>query len=114
MAIGVDIEDIKRFENKSQAFLDRIYTKGEQAYCMSKKLPAKHLAVRFCAKEAVIKALSGLNMEHPPLNQIEIFHNENQVPQIKLLNKSDNKLTFQVSLSHDRTKAIAFVEANIK
>jgi phosphopantetheine--protein transferase-like protein len=114
LSLGVDIEDIKRFENKSQRFLDRIYTKGEQEYCLSKKLPEKNLAVRFCAKEAVIKALSGLNIEHPPLNQIEIYHNENQVPQIRLLNKSDNKLTFQVSLSHDRTKAIAFVEANIK
>ena len=113
MAIGVDIEDIKRFENKSQKFLDRIYTKSEQEYCLSKKLPEKHLAVRFCAKEAVIKALSGLNIAHPSLNQIEIYHNENKFPQIRLLNKSDNKLTFQVSLSHDRTKAIAFVEAKI-
>jgi len=109
LPIGVDIEDISRFENKSQKFLDRVYTKAEQEYCMSKKLPAKHLAVRFCAKEAVIKALTGLNIKHPPFSQIEVFHNENQVPQIRLLNKIDNKLTFQVSLSHDRSKAIAFV-----
>ena len=109
MAIGVDIEDINRFESKSQKFLDRVYTKSEQEYCLSKKLPAKHLAVRFCAKEATIKALSALNVEYPMLNQIEIYHNEKRVPQIRLLNKSDNKLTFQVSLSHDRSKAIAFV-----
>ena len=112
MAIGVDIEDINRFVGKSQKFLNRIYTKNEQDYCLSKKLPAKHLAVRFCAKEATIKALSGLNMAHPPLNQIEIYHNENKFPQIRLLNNGENKLTFQVSLSHDRTKAIAFVEVN--
>ena len=114
MAIGVDIEDIKRFEDRSQKFLDRVYTKSEQEYCLSKKLPAKHLAVRFCAKEAIIKALTALNMEHPSLKEIEIYHNENKVPQVRLLNNGDNKLTFQVSLSHDRTKAIAFVEANIK
>ena len=114
MAIGVDIEDIKRFESRSQKFLDRVYTKSEQEYCLSKKLPAKHLAVRFCAKEAIIKALTALNMVHPSLREIEIYHNENKVPQIRLLNNDDNKLTFQVSLSHDRTKAIAFVEANIK
>ena len=109
LAIGVDIEDTSRFENKSQNFLDRVYTKAEQEYCLSKKLPAKHLAVRFCAKEAVIKALSGLGLEHPHYKQIEIYHNENHVPQVRLLNKIDNKLTFQVSLSHDRSKAIAFV-----
>lgn len=109
MSIGVDIEDINRFENKSQKFLDRIYTKSEQAYCFSKTNPERHFAVRFCAKEAVIKALSGLNIKRPKLNEIEIYHNENKVPQIKLLNKSDNKLTFKVSLSHDKSKAIAFV-----
>lgn len=109
MAIGVDIEDIKRFENKSQNFLDKIYTKSEQEYCLSKKLPAKHFAVRFCAKEATIKALTGLNIKHVHLKQIEVYHNENNFPQIRLLNNSDNDLTFDVSLSHDRTKAIAFV-----
>ena len=109
MTIGVDIEDIKRFENKSQNFLDRVYTKNEQEYCLSKALPAKHFAVRFCAKEAPIKALNALNIKHPDLNQIEVFHDENQCPKIRLLNNSDNKLTFDVSLSHDKTKAIAFV-----
>lgn len=109
MAIGVDIEDIKRFENKSQNFLDKIYTKSEQEYCLSKKLPAKHFAVRFCAKEAAIKALNGLNIKNPGLSQIEIYHSGNSCPQIRLLNNSDNDLTFDVSLSHDRTKAIAFV-----
>ena len=112
MSIGVDIEDIKRFENKPQKFLDRVYTKGEQEYCLSKSLPAKHFAVRFCAKEALIKALNSLNLPHPDLNQIEIYHNERNCPQIRLLNNSDNKLTFQLSLSHDRTKAIAFVQVN--
>ena len=109
MAIGVDIEDIERFKNKSQEFLDRIYTKSEQEYCLSKPNPEKHFAVRFSAKEAVIKALTALNIKHPLLNEIEVYHNENQVPQIKLLNKIDNKLTFEVSLSHDKSKAIAFV-----
>lgn len=109
MAVGIDIEDIKRFENKSQKFLDRVYTKNEQEYCLSKSLPAKHFAVRFCAKEALIKALNALNLPHPDLNMIEVSHKDNGCPQIKLLNNSDNKLTFEVSLSHDRTKAIAFV-----
>lgn len=114
MTIGIDIEDINRFENRSQKFLDRVYTKSEQEYCLSKALPAKHLAVRFCAKEAVLKALSALDIDHPPLNRIEVYHSENKFPKIRLLNNSDNKLTFEVSLSHDRTKAIAFVVANLK
>lgn len=114
MAIGVDIEDIERFENKSQKFLDRVYTKNEQEYCLSKALPASHFAVRFCAKEATIKALSPLGINKFPFNQIEIYNDERGCPKIRLLNEFSNKLTIEVSLSHDRTKAIAFVTINFK
>lgn len=115
--IGVDIEDIERFENKSQEFLDRIYTQKEQEYCLSKAKPESHLAVRFCAKEAVIKALNAMNIAHPQLNKIEIYHDENKCPKVRLLGKLFEKvigsdyddLTIEVSLSHDKTKAIAFV-----
>lgn len=117
LTIGVDIEDIERFENKSQKFLDRIYTKNEQQYCLSKAKPESHLAVRFCAKEAVVKALNSMNKVHPPLNKIEVYHDENKCPKIRLLGKLFEKvigsdyddLTIEVSLSHDKTKAIAFV-----
>lgn len=114
MAIGVDIEDINRFKCKSQKFLDRIYTADEQAYCLSKSLPESYLAVRFCAKEAVIKALNGISIKISEYNKIEVYHDENQCPQIRLLTKTDKDLTFQVSLSHDKTKAIAFVTVQEK
>lgn len=110
MTVGVDIEDIERFKNKSQRFLDRIYTKNEQEYCLSKANPASHLAVRFCAKEAVIKALNSSGIKQPQFNQIEIYHNENKCPKISLPNNEQYKnLKIEVSLSHDQTKAIAFV-----
>jgi len=109
MAIGVDIEDISRFEDKSQEFLDRIYTKSEQEYCLSKPNPASHFAVRFCAKEALIKALNSKDIAHPRLNQIEIFHWENKSPGIRILDPKYSNLTIELSLSHDKTKAIAFV-----
>jgi len=109
LSIGVDIEEIKRFENKSQKFLDRIYTPDELEYCLSKSLPAKHLAVRYCAKEAVIKALTALNIDYPKLSEIEVFHDEKKFPRIRLLKNNKNDLKIEVSLSHDRTKAIAFV-----
>lgn len=117
MSIGVDIEDIKRFEDKSQEFLDRIFTKDEQKYCLSKAHPASHFAVRFCAKEAVTKALNSIGIMQPRLNQIEVYHNENMCPRIRLIEKSPNtekynNLKIEVSLSHDKTKAIAFVVIN--
>lgn len=110
MAVGVDIEDISRFEGKSQKFLDRIFTSEEQEYCLSKAIPASHLAVRFCAKEAVIKALNSMNIKQPAINQIEIYHSKNGCPRVRLpeLPVYEN-LKIEISLSHDRTKAIAFV-----
>ena len=112
MAIGVDIEDINRFENKSQEFLNRIFTNDEQAYCLSKPNPESHFAVRFCAKEAVIKALSALTFSHPILNQIEVFHDENKFPRVRILDAKYENLTIDISLSHDKTKAVAFVIIN--
>lgn len=109
MAIGVDIEDINRFEGKSEEFLDRIFTPLELEYCMKYSKPQSHLAVRFCAKEAVVKTLTALGILHVSYNEIEIYHNENQCPQIRILKKLEKNIVFQVSLSHDHTKAIAFV-----
>ena len=111
MAIGVDIEDISRFIDKSDEFLHRVFTDNELEYSMKFSKPQSHLAARFCAKEAVIKALSALNIKNVQLKEIEAFHNENQCQQIRILKKLDKNIKFQLSLSHDRTKAIAFVTA---
>lgn len=113
MNIGVDIEDIDRFEDKPQEFLDRVFTENEQKYCLSKPFPAGHFAVRFSAKEAVIKALNSMGINHPRLNQIEVYHGENNCPKIKLPDEKEfSNLKIEVSLSHDKTKAIAFVVIN--
>ena len=111
MAIGVDIEDINRFENKSPEFLKRVFSPSELDYCMKYSKPESHLAARFCAKEAVVKALTALGITNISYNEIEVFHNENQCPQIRTIKKLEKNIKFQVSLSHDRSKAIAFVSA---
>ena len=111
---GVDIEDISRFENKTlesdSHFLNRIFTKNELDYCFSNALPAKHLAARFCAKEAVVKALSNIIDKNISYSQIEILKKENGSPYVNLLGCSE-KIEISISLSHDREKAIAFAIA---
>lgn len=114
MAIGVDIEDINRFVGKSEAFLNRVFTPLELEYCMKYAKPESHLAARFCAKEAVVKALTALNILNVLYNEIEVFHNDNQCPQIRILKNLEKEVVFQVSLSHDRAKAIAFVTAEVQ
>lgn len=114
MAIGVDIEDIERFKGKSNDFLHRVFTPLELEYCLKFSKPESHLTARFCAKEAVVKALTALDIENIPYNKIEVFHNEKQCPQIRILKQIEKNIVFQVSLSHDRTKAIAFVTAEVQ
>jgi len=58
---GIDLAEIGRIQQSvdryGQRFLDRIYTAGEQAYCLRKRKAAESLAARFAAKEAGAKAL---------------------------------------------------------
>ena len=60
LGIGVDLVECARIEHSlerfGEKFLHRIFTEGEIAYSMSMKFPARHLAARFAAKEAVSKA----------------------------------------------------------
>ncbi len=39
---------------QNQRFFERVFTKGEIAYCESKAKAAQHYAARFCAKEAAV------------------------------------------------------------
>ena len=58
---GVDIVEIVRFrkvmERLKDRFLLRVFTPGEQQFCIQHRDPVPHFAVRFAAKEALFKAL---------------------------------------------------------
>ncbi len=58
---GIDLVEIERIRNSvnrfGERFLDRIFTKAEQAYCLRKRNAAESFAARFAAKEAGAKAL---------------------------------------------------------
>jgi len=60
LGIGVDLVECARIQRSldrfGERFLHRVFTKGEIEYSMSMKFPARHLAARFAAKEAVSKA----------------------------------------------------------
>jgi holo-[acyl-carrier protein] synthase len=60
IGIGVDLVECVRIQRSidrfGERFLHRVFTDGEIEYSMSMKFPARHLAARFAAKEAVSKA----------------------------------------------------------
>ena len=59
-AVGIDLLEIERLERALQRrprLAERLFTEAERDYAASRARPGQHLAARFCAKEAVAKAL---------------------------------------------------------
>src|SRR5437016_5892829 len=59
-SVGIDLLEIGRLERaleRRPRLAERLFTDGERAYAASRARPGQHLAARFCAKEAVAKAL---------------------------------------------------------
>lgn len=82
--IGIDIVNIPQFrtaiERWGDRFKNRVFTKKELEYCNGRKFAEQHLAARFAAKEAFIKAL-GRGIK---LTNIEVLNNQEGKPYIKI------------------------------
>lgn len=61
IGLGLDATEVGRIadtiDRHGERFLHRVFTDGEVAYCLRRREPAIHLAGRFAAKEAAMKAL---------------------------------------------------------
>ena len=61
VGLGIDISEVNRIreaiERHGEAFLKRVYTPSEIAYCKKHRDPYERYAARFAAKEAAMKAL---------------------------------------------------------
>lgn len=110
LGLGTDIEECNRFQkydvNNDKKFLERVFTNQEIEYCYKSTNFHHHLAARFCAKEACIKALNDKTI---PLNKIEILKDNNGKPQIKIHLEKYEKTNLLVSISHTNDYAQAVV-----
>ena len=60
MGVGIDLLEIERLERaleRRPRLAERLFTERERSYAARRARPGQHLAARFCAKEAVAKAL---------------------------------------------------------
>jgi holo-[acyl-carrier protein] synthase len=58
--VGIDLLEVERLERaleRQPRLAERLFTDAERDYASMKARPVMHLAARFCAKEAVAKAL---------------------------------------------------------
>ncbi|HAK88045.1 MAG TPA: holo-[acyl-carrier-protein] synthase, partial [Nitrospiraceae bacterium] len=90
----------------------KIFTDNEIAYCNEKKDPYPHLAARFAAKEAVIKASSSLRGMRLAFHDIEVLNEPSGKPFINILSPyllPLNSFIIHLTLTHERNYAVAVV-----
>jgi holo-[acyl-carrier protein] synthase len=108
VSVGLDIVEIERLERALQRrprLAHRLFTDDERAYAGTHARPARQLAARFAAKEAVTKAL---RMPHFAPRDIEIAHQGTlHLTGAPARRAHDLGVTVDVSLSHERTLAAA-------
>ena len=110
--VGVDCEDIspwrKMLPRLHRGSARGLFTTGEHRYCRSFPDAAPHYAARWCAKEAVCKALSP--WLRADLRAIEIENGPGGGPIARLSREIVARLgpyDVSVSLSHSRNTAMA-------
>lgn len=110
-SVGADIEKIKRFreldKKTDKIFLGKILTDKELKYCFLSHDPAPHLAGKFSAKEAIIKALGGLGEMSPAFNNMEILNNNLGAPEVFFKDKKFKKYKIKITISHTEDLALA-------
>lgn len=115
--LGMDLIGIARIEralDRRPRLAERLFTSRELEYAASFRRPGRHLAARFAAKEAVVKALAlGPGTS---LRQIEVV--AGAPPAIQLHDEvreaaEERGLRVSVSLTHEReiAGAVAIAEA---
>jgi holo-[acyl-carrier protein] synthase len=112
--VGIDLLEIDRLERaleRHPRLAARVFTAGEREYAAARARPARHLAARFAAKEAVVKAL-GLSGGFG-LREIEVVAGE--PPSLRLSGRAaaaavGGKVAISLTHSRDFAAAVAVLD----
>ncbi|HEU0019016.1 MAG TPA: holo-ACP synthase [Thermoleophilaceae bacterium] len=109
--VGLDLLEIDRLERalaRRPRLADRLFTAAEREYAAGKARPGQHLAARFCAKEAVAKALG---LDRWAFQDVEVVATAT-APRVRLTGAAAARadelaMGVAVSLTHTETTAAA-------
>lgn len=107
--VGIDLLEIGRLERaleRHPRLAKRVFSEAEREYAAARARPGRHLAARFAAKEAVVKAL-GLSGGFG-LREVEVLAGE--PPTVRLSGRAAEAAAgerIEVSLTHSRDFAAA-------
>lgn len=116
VGLGVDIVEVARMKQilkRSPGFAKRVFSEDECAYCDSTANPATHYALRFAAKEAVVKALGTGFSQGIGVRDIEVRRLPSGRPAVRLSGKAREVADrlgvreMPLSLSYTHSDAVA-------
>ena len=121
IGVGTDLMEIARIERSlerfGEAFVERVFTPGEVAYCRRKKNAAESFAARFAAKEAGAKALGTGISRGVSWREFEVRRAPGQRPELHLSGRAEEIARglgvkrLSLSLTHSRELSMAVVIA---
>ena len=116
VGLGTDLVEVARFrlalERQGERIAVRLFSDDERSYAAKQKDPAKSLAARFGAKEAVMKAM-GVGLWKFKLRDVEVVRAKSGAPSVALHGRAaemaaERGITgWQLSLTHTDTTAMA-------
>jgi holo-[acyl-carrier protein] synthase len=113
--LGVDIVEIDRMQaalERRPQMKQRLFSEEEREYCDARNKPEIHYAMRFAAKEAVLKAL-GTGFQGMRFTDVEVMRDETGKPVPRLKGRAAEVaeergvLEMHLSLSFTHTTAVA-------
>ena len=119
VGIGIDAVDVARMREvlrRTPTFRTRTFTDGERAYAEKQHDPTERYAVRFAAKEAVMKAM-GLGLGAFGFHDVEVEVADSGAPSLLLRGPALEHATvrgidiWHITLTHTEISAIAMVLA---
>jgi holo-[acyl-carrier protein] synthase len=119
VGLGIDLVDVVRFARvllRRPSIAERLFTSGERSYAATLANPVPSLAVRFAAKEAVMKAL-GVGIGAFDFADLEVRREASGEPRLVLTGRAAELASqrsvrgWLVSLTHTSTSAAAVVVA---
>jgi holo-[acyl-carrier protein] synthase len=115
--IGLDLLEIERLAlalERRPRLAERLFTDSERAFASEHGEPARHLAARFCAKEAVAKALA---LTDGDWHDVEVVGGGDGAPGVRLSGRAAARaaeLGVGVTISLTHSKGMAGAVAMLK
>ena len=121
LGVGTDIIEIERIKKaieRTPKFLEKTFTEKEIELFKSKAMKAESIAGNFAAKEAISKAI-GRGFRGFAFNDLEVLRDELGKPIVNISDKVKEfleyeEVIFHISISHNKTCAIAFVTREVR